>query len=200
MTAEEVQLRNYASRLKTIFMMRKADVENRPYRPYKKFDDINVWLRVAKVVLELKADPEDYIDAQFKLSKSVVFANSLHGPSAKNKYKQYAAMCLRTSGTQAIMAENTSLKAVELGELIADMWHDLDLSCGTHDMTNKNVIKHITDKKLRYDPFAVLLVCPIDEYKRLYGDEARDILTEHPYLRTAAENLNLGMSIKFIEQ
>lgn len=195
---DENTIKNAASILRKLFRVRKEEHDNKPYTPHKRFDDAACWEKVAKVVLRLKADPEDYIEAQFRFCKSVVFANTLHGPIAQKRWRQYLAVKGSDKKSSPPIPSDPAPWQADLAGKIADFWHDLDYLCGSHDLTRKDVCDTVLSMRLRFDPLVVMLLCPSEEFKKVFGEEAKLCLEENPHLRQAAQELDLGLAIDYL--
>lgn len=195
---EDIAVRHTAQQLRSIFRARKAERDKRPYTPHKRFDDAATWIRIAKVVIALGADPHDYIEAQFRFSKSVLLANTLHGPVAQKRYRQYLAVWKEGHNSQVVLKNNPSTRHADLAGLIADFWHDLDYQCGSHDLTRRDVRDRVIDMRLRYDPLVVMLLSPDQEMKEVFGEGAKERLEQEPHLHVAAQEMGLGVSLEYI--
>lgn len=195
---DEMELRTLASQLKRIYKVRKEEKENRPYKPNKRFDDAATWLKTAKVVKQLNADPADYIEAQFRFGKSLILANTLHGPVAQKRYRQYKVVCMRKDTGNVDLKENPAPRHADLAGMIADFWHDLDYHCGSHDLTREDVRATVLDMHLRYDPLVAMLLSPTPDFKKVFGEAAKEQLIETPHLRTAAQEMNLGLALDYL--
>lgn len=195
---KDMELRTLAAQLKKIYKARKEEKENRPYKPNKRFDDAAAWLKTAKVVQQLKADPVDYIEAQFRFGKSLILANTLHGPVAQKRYRQYKVVCLRKESDIVDLKENPAPRHADLAGMIADFWHDLDYQCGSHDLTRQDVRDTVLDMHLRYDPLVAMLMSPTPDFKKVFGDAAKEQLLQQPHLKAAAQEMNLGLALDYI--
>lgn len=189
---DEADIEELAGKLKFFFKMEKERNEGRTYRPHKLLDDKKIWNRVAEVVLKLKADPEDYIHAQFLFSKTIVLANTLHGPVAQKRYTRYKFM--------HNISENktVSVKDEELQEMLRDTIEDIRLLCGSCDFSDEEVESKVLRMKLRYNPFILLLLNPSSKFLEELSEQAIEEMNKHPILVSAAKNLNMSLTIDLI--
>lgn len=197
---EDIAVRHMAQQLRSIFKARKAERDKRPYTPNKRFDDAAAWIRTAKVVIALGADPNDYIEAQFRFSKSVLLANTLHGQVAQKRYRQYLAVWKDGHNSTVVLKNNPAPRHADLAGLIADFWQELDYYCGSHDLTRREVRDRVIGMRLRYDPLVVMLFSPDEEMKSVFGAGAKERLRQEPHLRVAAQEMNLGMALEYIDE
>lgn len=189
---DEADIEELADKLKFFFKMEKEKNEGRTYRPHKLLDDKKIWNRVAEVVLKLKADPEDYIHAQFLFSKTIVLANTLHGPVAQKRYTRYKFMHNITEN------KTVSVKDEELQEMLRDTIEDIRILCGSCDFSNEEVESKVLRMKLRYNPFILLLLNPSSKFLEELSEQAIEEMNKHPILVSAAKNLNMSLTIDLI--
>lgn len=189
---DEADIEELADKLKFFFKMEKEKNEGRTYRPHKLLDDKKIWNRVAEVVLKLKADPEDYIHAQFLFSKTIVLANTLHGPVAQKRYTRYKFMHNITE------SKTVSVKDEELQEMLRDTIEDIRILCGSCDFSNEEVESKVLRMKLRYNPFILLLLNPSSKFLEELSEQAIEEMNKHPILVSAAKNLNMALTIDLI--
>lgn len=187
-----------ASKLRAIYRARKEERDNKPYKAHKRYDDSESWYRTAAVVLRMKADPIDYIEAQFRFCKSTLMANTLHGATAQKRYRRLLAIRSQTQEDTVEVKNNPMPRHADLAALIADFWHDLDYHCGSHNLTDKHVSDTILRMRLRYDPLVVMLLCPTPEFKEVFGEDAKARLDEAPHLKIAAREMNLGAALDYL--
>lgn len=194
----EHELSLLASQLKKIYKTRKEEKENKPYKPHKRFDDAATWIKIAKVVHKLNADPVDYIEAQFRFGKSLILANTLHGPVAQKRYRQYKVVCANKGPEAVDIKDNPAPRQADLAGMIADFWHDLDYQCGSHDLTRQDVRDTVLSMYLRYDPLVAVLLCPTPEFKSTFGEAAKEQILDYPHLKAAAKEMNLGAALDYL--
>lgn len=194
---ENTHLAYLAKQLKDAFRKKKSERDRKPYKPHKRFDDKACWLRTAKLVSRLKANPEDFIEAQFRFSKSTVFANTLHGPTAEKRYVQFVSM---TSGISADKIDEMDLATVvtpgkaDLAGRMANAMAVLESAVGTSNFLHPAAKQYILSTPWMFDALIVMIMAGQDpEYQRQFGEEARQMLTASPYLRTAAEEMSLDL-------
>jgi hypothetical protein len=191
-------IKHTAILLKKLFSIRKEERDNKPYTPHKRFDDASCWRKTAQVVLSLGADPEDYIEAQFRFAKSVVFANTLHSSVAQKRWRRYMVVKNMKEDTGTQLPANPAPQQADLSGMLADFWHDLDYLCGSHDLTRRDVCAKVLDMRLRFDPLVVMLLGPTQEFKEVFGEAAKQRLEDEPHLRQAAIDLDLGEALDFL--
>jgi hypothetical protein len=188
-----------AAILRKLYRVKREEVDGKPYRPSKRFDDKSCWLKIAETVLKLGADPVDYIEAQFRFSKSIVLANTLHGITAQKNWKRYRIVKEKYTPADEVNLPICPLpQQADLAGLIADFWHDLDYHCGSHDLTRPEVCATVIDMCFRFDPLVVMLLSPTNEFKRVFGEAAKQRLENEPHLYDAAQRMNLGEALDFI--
>lgn len=189
---DEADIEELADKLKFFFKLEKEKNEGRVYRPHKLLDDKKIWNRVAEVVLKLKADPEDYIHAQFLFSKTIVLANTLHGPVAQKRYTKYKFM-------HNIPEDNSvSIKEEELQEMLRDTIEDIQSLCGSCNFSNEDVEEKVLRMRFRYNPFVLLLLNPSKKFLDELAKCAIEEMHKHPRLVSAAKNLNMSLTIDLI--
>lgn len=194
---EQTHLAWLARQLKDAFRRKKAARDRKPYRPHKRFDDNACWMRTAKLVARLNANPEDFIEAQFRLSKSTVFANTLHGATAEKRYKQFVAL---SSGLRADKLDDLQLDhavtpgKADLAGRMANAMSVLQAAVGSTNPLLPEVKQYILSTPWMFDPLVIMLLAGQDaDYQREFGKDARDMLMNSPYLRAAAEEMSLDL-------
>lgn len=199
MKQQNVDINAVASILRKLYRARKEELDGKPYRPSKRFDDRDCWLKIAETVVKLEADPVDYIEAQFKFSKSIVLANTLHGMTAQKNWKRYKILKAKYTPEDTVNIPNYPLpQQADLSCLIADFWHDLDYQCGSHDLTRPEVCDTVLRMRLRYDPLVAMLLNPTTEFKKAFGEAAKQRIESDPHLYNAAVDMNLGEALDFL--
>lgn len=79
-----------ARMIRTYFIEhKKAETVSRKYKPNPRHDNWDNWLVAADACIAAGANPRDWVDASFHLSRSSVFANQLGGPAALRKWQEY---------------------------------------------------------------------------------------------------------------
>lgn len=194
---ENTHLAYLAKQLKDAFRKKKSERDRKPYKPHKRFDDHACWLKTAKLVSRLKANPEDFIEAQFRFSKSTVFANTLHGPTAEKRYVQLVAM---TSGIAADKIDEMDLATAvtpgkaDLAGRMANAMAVLESAVQTSNFLHPAAKNYIMAAPWMFDALTVMIMAGQDpDYQKQFGAEARQMLIANPYLRTAAEEMSLDL-------
>lgn len=194
---ENTHLAYLAKQLKDAFRKKKSARDRKPYKPHKRFDDHACWLRTAKLVSKLRANPEDFIEAQFRFSKSTVFANTLHGATAEKRYVQLVAM---TSGVSADKIDKIDLTTAvtpgkaDLAGRIASALAVLKSAVGTSNFLHPAAKQYILSTPWMFDALTVMIMAGQDpDYKRQFREAALHALVVSPYLRLAAEEMSLDL-------
>lgn len=197
----EDEIKNMAKQLKTLFVARKEEKDRRKYNPHKRFDTKQCWFENAKVVLSLGADPIDYIEAQFKFAKSTVFANTLHTETAKARYRKLLIIRQKKEGVEKIsFPSNPAPRDAELTALIADELHLMEFRYGSSDLTKPEVSDKVLHMRVSHDPLVMLLLNPTEEFKKVFGQAAKDRLEDSPHLRLAAKTLGFSLALELIDE
>lgn len=189
---KELTINDLAGKLKEAFRDATAKKYGKPYRPHKRYDSLDAWRKTAEVVYALHANPYDYIDAQFKLSKTRVFANTLHGQVAQTRYKQYAFRNDLKKMDNAPGGKDTpaSVSENDIRDRILFTYGQLVGLYKKTDVYDPVVIQAATEDPARFDPLAMMLLGGAHTtYQRLFKVRAAEILTEDPCLARAAKNL-----------
>ena len=196
----EEEIARMAKQLKIIFAARKEEKDKRPYKPHKRFDTKSCWWDTAKVVLQLDADPLDYIEAQFKFAKSTVFANTLHTEKAKARYRKLLAVRQHQRGEEISFKSNPVPREAELQELIADELHLLTFRYGSSDLTDPIVRSKVLSMHISHDPLIMMLLNPTPGFQEVFGEAAKERLEEYPHLRLAAAELGFNIALELIDE
>lgn len=189
---KELIINDLAGKLKEAYRDATLKKYGKPYRPSARFDSKDAWKKTAEVVYSLHANPDDYIDAQFKLSKTRVFANTLHGKVAQDRYKRYAYVHdLNKLDNKPGGADSpVSISQREVQDRILFTYTQL---CGLYkktDVYDPVVIQAASEDPAMFDPLAMMLLGGAHStYQKLFKVRAAEILTEDPCLARAAKQL-----------
>lgn len=193
---DDVELAGIARELRAAFAAQFERVYKRTYKPNKRFDSIECWKKTAKVVKHLNAVPEEYIRAQFTYSIGTVFANTLHGPVAQDKYKRF----IKTTGS-AVSGCLTSGDVAVFSGYITQAENILQEQFGpkfklTEESVKDPIVKaEILSSWWRFNPVVIMAFAKEDrEYKQKFLLPAANELVESPYLVRAAASLGLDLS------
>lgn len=202
MTRDEVDLQNLANRLKELFAAEKYNRDGKTYKPHKRFDNRKCWLETAKVVMRLKATPEDYIAAQFRYSVSTLFANTLHSEKAQKRYEQFVVMRGLPSAPEE--AEEVEINSPGKAEVMNRKMGALALVrsvCGDISIENPKVKEFVLDLFSNIDELGAFLAYKNDpDVRRKFLPAVREILVQSPYLRRALEELGEDIESLLSEQ
>lgn len=193
---DDIELAGIARELRAAFAAQFERVYKRTYKPNKRFDSIECWKKTAKVVKHLNAVPEEYIRAQFTYAIGTVFANTLHGPVAQDKYKRF----IKTTGA-AVSGGLTSGDVAAFSGYITQAENILQEQFGPKFKLTEETVKDPTVKSeilsswWRFNPVVIMAFAKEDrEYKQKFLLPAANELVESPYLVRAAASLGLDLS------
>lgn len=197
MQREDAATINLAKRLRELYSEEKQKRTGKKYTPCKRYDYMDAWIRTAKVVQKLNAKPEDYIEAQFRFSRSAVFANTLHGPTAVKRYEKLKAI------TQSDQSELVGVSPghMEIINRIADLVSALVYAVESTNIKNPDVKKFVLDPMSDVDPVAAYLLFSTEDedVKNSFRDKVKSKLKESPYLHRAIEELGYNIDIAYDE-
>lgn len=196
-----IELAAIARELKSAFASQYERVNKRPYKPNKRFDTLDCWLKVAKVVQHLKAVPEEYIRAQFMYALGTVFANTLHGPVAQDRYKKF----IRTTGASPVVTNTDTIltsgevsmfsNCIQQAESILQEQFGPTFRLTEESIKDKVIKREILDSWWRFNPVVIMAFAGKDiEYREKFLLSAANELVESPYLIRAAASLGLDLS------
>lgn len=182
----DISVEEMSTLLRKLYARHKQIRERKPYRPHKRHDGDTHWKKTAELVLRLKADPEDFMDAQFNMRFGPVFANTLWTPTAEKAYKSYKfAVANKNPGRE-------TSGVIELKQRRAGVLSMVHHHTGKRDAETVDVIAEFLANPYMYDPLLVMLMVGDNpDIKEKYNQAAVEDIRENPYLRTAAKKLNL---------
>ena len=173
------------------------------YTLNKRTDNIDAWKKVATIVYKMKADPEEYIRANFKYRKDPhIPVNTLHGPTAQKCYRR-AQMLSDMGGTQEDddepKLEQLPPSRIDILSRIADLQSYLVYNKKSNNLADPVTRQYVLTRiPGLLDPLAVMLMSPDKEMKAVYGEAARAILDEEPCLKAAIKELDLTAALEYI--
>lgn len=157
---------------------------------------------MATLVHKIKADPEEYIRANFKYRKDPhIPVNTLHGPTAQKCYRR-AQMLADTGGTQE--QEESTLEQlppsrIDILSRIADLQSYLVYNKKSNNLADPATRQYVLTRiPGLLDPLAVMLMSPDKEMKAVYGEAAKAILDEEPCFKEAIKELDLTAALEYI--
>jgi hypothetical protein len=168
------ELNRLARKIQSIFEAKKS-TKRKIYKSAKKFE--GCWIKAAEVVNRLKANPEAYLDAQFKipngnLDGGTPFPNQIYNDLAVRKYLLY------------IKKQRPSYEKLVNNQVAY-------LSLLQEQNPEKDTDDFLLDPRTPLKNFTRVILCSEDVYKdifEMYGTEARKELEFEPgldeYLRT----------------
>ena len=160
-----------------------------------------MWLRIAKVVQKLGANPEAYIEAQFTLSRMEVFANTLHGETAQKRYKTYCRsgnICPQEDVPDDEPLDNPD--TTKLQQRMINTYASLRYYCGGIDLDSPEIEQKVLSIHLHFDPICLMLMHPVPLFKKVFGERAKIALKKEPYMKRAALALGFDIAIEYIEE
>lgn len=197
---EEAELASTARELRSAFAYQKEKLSRRPYKPNKRFDSIECWKKVARVVKHLNAVPEEYIRAQFMYSLGTVFANTLHGSVAQDRYKKYmrsiGATKLSSSADATLNSGDVVIFSSYLkqAEDILREQFGMSFKLSEESILRPEVKAEILSSWWRFNPVIIMALAPSDEdYRSKFYLPAAKEIVEFPWLIKAAASLGLDI-------
>lgn len=203
----DYELIEIAHKLKDAYRACYLKKHNGKYKLNKRVDNIDAWMATAKTVRRIKADPEDYIKANFKYRKEPhIPVNTLHGPTAEKCYRR-AQIVAGIGGASDEQVEEEVKEdtyrlppsQIDILSRIADLQYFL--VCNHYD-------KNLLDLKTRnyvltripglLDPLAVMLLSPDSEMFAVYGERAKEILDEDSCLKQAMKELGFTAALNYL--
>jgi hypothetical protein len=197
---DESRVRPMAVRLKKLYYQFKGGSTK---KMQARSDNMEMWDRTARVVMELDANPEDYIAAAFKYSTHSTgpFPSSLHGPTTQQKYLQHASIPAQTPSPgeeqkpeKPMLPSQRELRAL-VDAVRASMWNNN----GHEDLTEDNV-DIICCSFYGFNPLACMILAGtrIERVRDMYLEAAMSYVDSRPDIRRAVieADMNPGFPIQ----
>lgn len=200
---EDKEIIKIANELKAAYKKYYSLKLKKKYTLNKRTDNIEAWKKVADIVYKMKADPEEYIRANFKYRKDPhIPVNTLHGPTAQKCYRR-AQMLSDMGGTQEDddepKLEQLPPSRIDILSRIADLQSYLVYNKKSNNLADPVTRQYVLTRiPGLLDPLAVMLMSPDKEMKAVYGEAAKAILDEEPCLKEAIKELDLTAALEYI--
>lgn len=200
---EDKEIIKIANELKAAYKKYYSLKLKKKYTLNKRTDNIEAWKKVATIVYKMKADPEEYIRANFKYRKDPhIPVNTLHGPTAQKCYRR-AQMLSDMGGTQEDddepKLEQLPPSRIDILSRIADLQSYLVYNKKSNNLADPVTRQYVLTRiPGLLDPLAVMLMSPDKEMKAVYGEAAKAILDEEPCLKEAIKELDLTAALEYI--
>lgn len=200
---EDKEIIKIANELKAAYKKYYSLKLKKKYTLNKRTDNIEAWKKVANIVYKMKADPEEYIRANFKYRKDPhIPVNTLHGPTAQKCYRR-AQMLSDMGGTHEDndepKLEQLPPSRIDILSRIADLQSYLVYNKKSNNLSDPATRLYVLTRiPGLLDPLAVMLMSPDKEMKAVYGEAAKAILDEEPCLKEAIKELDLTAALEYI--
>lgn len=200
---EDKEIIKIANELKAAYKKYYSLKLKKKYTLNKRTDNIEAWKKVATIVYKMKADPEEYIRANFKYRKDPhIPVNTLHGPTAQKCYRR-AQMLSDMGGTHEgndePKLEQLPPSRIDILSRIADLQSYLVYNKKSNNLSDPTTRQYVLTRiPGLLDPLAVMLMSPDKEMKAIYGEAAKAILDEEPCLKEAIKELDLTAALEYI--
>lgn len=200
---EDKEIIKIANELKAAYKKYYSLKLKKKYTLNKRTDNIEAWKKVATIVYKMKADPDEYIRANFKYRKDPhIPVNTLHGPTAQKCYRR-AQMLSDMGGTQEDddepKLEQLPPSRIDILSRIADLQSYLVYNKKSNNLADPVTRQYVLTRiPGLLDPLAVMLMSPDKEMKAVYGEAAKAILDEEPCLKEAIKELDLTAALEYI--
>lgn len=181
-----------AKALANEYARQTAKNTRKEYAPKGGFNP-RVWVPVARVVEKLKATPENYIRAQFSLSRRPIFANTLHGPEAVKRYKDWA----RSMVADGKETENVD-RSILLDRIKATL-SQLSYFCGTTPLSDPKAVEKVLSMPEYWDGLILMLLSPTAEFKKAFGKTAKEEIDAFPGLRQEISELGFDVVLNYLD-
>ena len=202
-TIEDVRLNQLAKELQDTFARWKESRDKRPYKPHPRTKKLDTWLKIARTVRRLNANPDDFVAAQFHSIPGTIFANHLLGQNAVSRYESY----IQRFGVPNVHKQQVDSSSVAVDKIVFTQMQEstrLSKILGKSFQLNKETIKDPKVKKAILDyswlcnPLYVLMQDPTDEELRdTFLLDALNELEEDPSLRAGYAALNYDTSLLY---
>lgn len=201
---EHEDLIPFAEDLKKAWKVYYQKRSGKPYRPSKRYDGMVEWVKMAEAVAPTGATADDWVHAQFKMSKSIPFVNAARGQVALSNYRRF--LQLRTMGGWTSKPndgpqeeQKRSVGELEVMGRILDLKYYLASNCKDDNMFNPDVRKYVLTRLPGFlDALAVILLSPDDEMWDRYGEYVKQEITDTPMLLDAVKKLDMLAAWEYI--
>lgn len=168
------ETQNVADAVRKAFRDRKAQQTGRPYRPMARWDDDELWLKIAMSCQQEKADPASWVDAAFQYCRvpGGPFPNQLAGKAATRWYHDL----VQSSSSQAT-GEPVDLVGEEVTREVQNVVERfLAQGCSPKDLLGDRCLFEIP-------AYVRVIMLPDDpEIIQAFGREAHGQVTSNPRL------------------
>lgn len=180
------------------YARQKAARTGKPYYGNTKWDK-RIWLRVAALVDKLHATPENFLTAQFQSAKGSVFAASLSGKVAEQRYLRWFGQMQPDYDEETDEQSDESLDIRLLRERIQMTIDSLLYDCKSTDLLDVNVCNKIIATRYHWDPVVMIMINPTPQFKEVFGEQAKEEIDQSRGLRDAIIELGFGMVLDYLE-
>lgn len=183
-------LEELARTLANEYASRKRKKLGEKYRP--SIFKPEVWIPIAKAVSKIEADASEYIQAQFEIGRYPIFPTMLLGDNARKKYERWMEI------------HNPNKKPKEelkKDDLIARLQHtisQLSFYFKVDSIDSYEIEQKVLTMADIWDPLAMMILHPSSEFKKAFGEGAKEILEENPQLKEVVSDLGFGLVIDYI--
>tara|TARA_B100002019_G_C21174451_1_gene550299 strand:+ start:494 stop:1090 length:597 start_codon:yes stop_codon:yes gene_type:complete len=188
MDYEENELQNLAQIIKDGFARRKEVAIGRKYRPHSKYQDMEVWLKIARLCKELNAAPDDFLDAAFTFAikpEGAPFPPMLSGKAMRSWYEQYSIEFPKENSGKDI---NTKLEVLVDQEIRCA----LNICIRRESRLGKSFRETLLDTLVKFSPYIRLLLLKNEaEAWVRYGEEVKRSIYVRPGLDKILEKKGL---------
>lgn len=175
----------------------------KPYKPSKRYDGIIQWLKMAIVADAMGANADDWVHAQFKMSKSLPFVNAASGDVAKLNYRRFIQIRSQNVWTEKGSEEKITrpVGELEIMSRILDLQYYLEANKKSSNMMEPETRQYVLSRLPGLlDPLAVILLSPDDEMWEMYGDYVKKEINDTPMLLDAVKTLDMKAAWQYIKE
>ncbi|MEG1542922.1 MAG: hypothetical protein RR382_00160 [Tannerellaceae bacterium] len=180
--------------LRSVYIRLRAKQAGRKYSPQSRSDNNEAWKKPAQTCINLNADPEVYLTAQFTYLPGTVFPNMCHGSKAVGNYQRYMSTHANdvAAGTAAEAAQ-TVLCGTPSIKMVAQRIDDLKSAISSSDIPDgMSITDYLAVSSSRFDALAVMACYGnVDKIRDVYKDRAMNELNDNPYLKFGVRGLNI---------
>lgn len=175
--------------LRRAFIDRKTRAMRRPYRINPRHDDLESWQKTGELCYQLRATPEQYMDALFDESreKHGPFPNALSGAWARKAYIKWAA--IHCPGQD----RSGDVNLQDMGQIESDLKTAMSEA---EKFFSGDTIAAARSALTTIAPYMRLLMAPNDpETWEMWGDIGGPDFLHNPVLVKQADSLGLPVGI-----